>query len=78
MPIYEYICKNCDKKFEAMRSFGDADKEISCQYCGSLDTQRTVSRCFAKGGGTETTFSATTSGGGCAGCSGGNCAHCNH
>lgn len=78
MPIYEYICKKCDRKFEAMRPISQADDGISCQFCGSMDTARTITKCFAKSGGTETTFSTTTSGGGCSGCSGGNCAHCGH
>ena len=77
MPIYEYICKDCNNKFEAMRSFSDADKEISCTHCGSTNTKRAVSKCFSCGSGGET-FSATSSGGGCAGCSGGNCSHCGH
>ena len=75
MPIYEYICKECDQKFEAMRSFSQADEPIKCSKCGSMDTHRTVSRCWSVGDG-GVTLSATASGGGCAGCSGGNCAHC--
>ena len=73
MPIYEYICKECNHKFEAMRSFSQADDPIDCKKCGSSDTYRTVSKCFSKGDGISV---VSTSTGGCAGCSGGNCAHC--
>ena len=73
MPIYEYICRDCNQKFEAMRSFSQADAPIECKSCGSTDTYRTVSRCFSKGDGL--TVLSTTSGG-CSGCAGGNCAHC--
>ena len=77
MPIYEYICKECNHKFEAMRGFSQADDPIRCSHCGSMDTRRAISLCFSKSDGTVT-YSTNTSGGGCAGCSGGNCAHCGH
>lgn len=77
MPIYEYICKDCNRKFEMMRAFSDADKETKCDRCGSVNTQRTVSKCFAKAG-EGSTFSTTIGGGGCGGCSGGDCSHCHH
>jgi putative FmdB family regulatory protein len=32
MPIYEYMCNECGKKFERIESFND-DTEIECQYC---------------------------------------------
>ena len=28
MPIYEYICNQCSHKFEAMRSFSQADASV--------------------------------------------------
>ncbi len=77
MPIYEYICKDCNHKFEAMRGFSQADDPIKCSHCGSMDTHRAISLCFSKSDG-SVTISAASSGGGCAGCSGGNCAHCGH
>ena len=68
MPIYEYICKDSNHKFEAMRSFSQADAPIDCNSCGSSNTHRTVSKCFSKSDGSYT-VSTTASGGGCAGCS---------
>ena len=73
MPIYEYICKDCNHKFEEMRSFSQADAPIRCKNCGSEATHRTVSKCYSIGDGISV---STTVSGGCAGCSGGNCAHC--
>ena len=75
MPIYEYICKDCNQKFEAVRSIAQADEPIQCSHCGGEHTNRTVSKCWSIGNNTVT-LSATSSGSGCAGCSGGNCAHC--
>ncbi len=76
MPIYEYICNNCNHKFEAVRSFSQADAPIKCDFCGGEDTHRTVSKCWAIGNGGNMHLETTVSGGGCAGCSGGNCSHC--
>ena len=74
MPIYEYICKDCNNKFEAVRSFSQADDPIKCSSCGSENTNRTVSKCWSIGNGSVTL--STTASGGCSGCAGGNCAHC--
>jgi putative FmdB family regulatory protein len=47
MPIYEYRCKGCGKKFSALIGMtAEADNE-ACPHCGSLDTGKLVSR-FAR------------------------------
>ena len=30
MPVYEYVCKNCGHKFDALRSMKEADAPIHC------------------------------------------------
>jgi putative FmdB family regulatory protein len=35
MPIYEYFCPKCEKEFELMRPFSEADKSALCPECGS-------------------------------------------
>ena len=35
MPLYEYYCDNCDKVFEALRSFKDSDQPAKCPECGA-------------------------------------------
>jgi putative FmdB family regulatory protein len=30
MPVYEYVCKDCDSVFEARRSMADADAPLTC------------------------------------------------
>jgi len=42
MPIYEYTCKKCKKKFEVLRKFSDTT-EVNCPRCQSNECQRSVS-----------------------------------
>lgn len=50
MPIYEYRCQNCGRKFEKLRKIADADAELPCPYCESEEVARVLSS-FATGGG---------------------------
>jgi len=34
MPIYEYVCIECDTSTEVTRSFNDQEKIPPCQNCG--------------------------------------------
>jgi putative FmdB family regulatory protein len=44
MPIYEYQCNNCDRKFEKFfRSVTKIPAQISCAECQSTDVQRLMS-----------------------------------
>jgi putative FmdB family regulatory protein len=74
MPIYEYLCRNCGKRFEILRSIKEADSPILCKLCQSNKTKRALSVFYAQSG------SQIIAGGqssGCGGCSGGSCASCN-
>jgi len=51
MPIYEYICLNCQKKFEAIRRMDEADLAIKCPVCDSDEASRTIAVFYAKSGG---------------------------
>jgi len=74
MPVYEYQCKDCGKKFEALRPMSKADAAIPCKHCSGKRTTRMMSRFAAHSGGKA--VAGTGGGGGCAGCSGGSCASC--
>jgi putative FmdB family regulatory protein len=74
MPIYEYRCKDCENKFEAMRSMSQADTPIECEECHGKHTKRLLSVFNAHGGNGVVTHSS----GGCASCAGGSCASCHH
>lgn len=34
MPMYDYICNNCNKWLEAVRPMADSDKPLNCPHCG--------------------------------------------
>ncbi len=76
MPIYEYICKDCDTRFDVLRSIKDADAPIMCKECESRNTTRAISVFFANSGGKA--LAGTSSGGGCSSCAGGSCSGCGH
>jgi len=77
MPIYEYYCEDCQKKFEALRSMSKADAPIACEYCEGKRTSRQLSRFAAHSreasGGSK---AIAGGGGGCASCSSSSCASC--
>ncbi|MBE0460049.1 MAG: zinc ribbon domain-containing protein [Candidatus Aminicenantes bacterium] len=71
MPIYEYICKNCNRRFETFVSLGQK-KTISCDKCGSKDVQKLFSS-FGIGGGSSRLRSSSDS---CQTCSTKTCTTC--
>jgi putative FmdB family regulatory protein len=75
MPIYEYVCKDCQKEFESLRSMSQADALIACTACGSEYTRRKPSVCYAESGGKAVAGSSSSS---CGSCQGGNCGGCGH
>jgi len=73
MPIYEYVCKDCGVRFEALRAMKDADVPISCKKCYGSNTKRALSLFNATSGGQSVTASS-----GCGSCAGGSCSSCGH
>ena len=55
MPLYEYECPQCGKKFELRLSMADSDFDIKCPECGKGILKRIVSL-----------FSSASSGDSCA------------
>ena len=74
MPIYEYTCEKCDKKFEILIIGKD---KPTCPKCGSRKVKRLMSSCgfVSKGSGGET-VSASAGASSCTGCSSTNCSSC--
>jgi len=33
MPLYEYTCTECEKKFELIRNLSERDEECECPHC---------------------------------------------
>ncbi len=77
MPIYEYICMDCQHQFDTMRSMKDADEPIACKSCQSGNVKRKLSKCNAHSSGQVLAGSGASSCG-CGGCSGGSCGSCGH
>ena len=42
MPLYEYKCEACQRRFEVIRKFSDPELEV-CTLCGKGPVQRLVS-----------------------------------
>ncbi len=72
MPIYEYVCQDCGKRFDALRSMSEADTSITCENCGSDRTSRAISVFYAQSGGRVVVGSNND----CGSCAGGSCSSC--
>lgn len=76
MPIYEYICLDCKKEYEILRSFNESDQPTDCDNCGGENVKRKLSLAFAHSGGSAVSEMSGGGGGGCSSCGGGNCGTC--
>ena len=74
MPLFEYICKKCNTKFEKIVFSIDKEK-VQCPKCKSEDVQKQISL-FSSGGNSEgcsDVSCGSNKSGGC--CCGGHCHH---
>jgi len=45
MPLYEYVCTECKKKFELIRNLSERDEECECPHCnkkGKMDRESSL------------------------------------
>jgi putative FmdB family regulatory protein len=76
MPIYEYICAECETKFELMRPMSQCGEPADCPVC-KHKANRALSRFVCRSSsGSGVTSPIAGGGGGCAGCAGGSCSSC--
>lgn len=48
MPVYDYVCLDCNKPFELVLSLNEHDKENpKCPKCGSRNVEQDVTAFFA-------------------------------
>ena len=73
MPIFEYKCRQCGRKFEEL-VIGCCAK-VKCPDCESEQVDKLLSSFGFKSG---STFASSSSGGSCGSCSGGSCSTCGH
>ena len=69
MPIYEYICEQCDTRFEKIVI--NKQQEISCPKCASKKATIQLSVFSSVGGRGSSTPSSFSNGGGGSCCGGG-------
>jgi putative FmdB family regulatory protein len=49
MPIYEFVCRDCQKPFEIVRSVSEATADgVKCPACGSARVDRTYSHVYVE------------------------------
>lgn len=48
MPVYEFLCQNCDARYDDLVGINDSLTDQSCPSCESADVERLVSRFRAK------------------------------
>lgn len=43
MPLYEYICQQCGKRFEVLQRMGSTAEGLSCPSCGAAEVTKALS-----------------------------------
>lgn len=78
MPIYEYRCGDCNKKFEVFTPQRMSMDGVVCNKCHSANVRRLISTFASIGGEAEEAFAESAepaSGGCCGGACGCGCSH---
>lgn len=45
MPTYDFICNNCDQRFEVFLTFAEyGRKTVTCAHCGSKNVRRRMTK----------------------------------
>ncbi len=79
MPIYEFKCHSCGRRFERLCSMGETGENLACPQCGTAGPRRVMSGFSAKRSGKDDLGAPGYGGGsGCSGCSSTNCGSCGH
>ncbi len=71
MPIYEFVCSKCGRRFECLVSMG-REKDAVCPACGCAEVRKAVSA-FGIGGGSSRIKSSSST---CTSCSTKSCSTC--
>jgi putative FmdB family regulatory protein len=64
MPIYEFRCRRCDARFEAILPLGDRGGSLRCEGCGAGRPERVLSTFATPGGSADTADAAVDCAGG--------------
>jgi putative FmdB family regulatory protein len=45
MPTYDYICNDCNQRFDAFLTFAEyGKKKVKCAHCGSMNVRRRMTK----------------------------------
>ncbi len=80
MPIYEYYCQKCQRRFELLKPISKSGDEVECPICHS-PAKRAISKFISR---SQTDFSYlqhmmdanSSSSSSCSTCSSGDCSSC--
>jgi putative FmdB family regulatory protein len=61
MPLYEYQCKKCNRKFETLVSTSKTNDQVECPSCGSDETTKLLSSFCASVGAKNTSNKSSCS-----------------
>jgi len=75
MPLYEYRCEDCSRRFVVRRPVDHRDEALSCPQCGGRKVGRLVSSFIAFGATSDGQVKAL-GGNSCASCPLTNCSAC--
>ncbi|HYA49065.1 MAG TPA: zinc ribbon domain-containing protein [Burkholderiales bacterium] len=70
MPIYEFVCRKCGRRFECLVPMGK-EKDAVCPGCGAGEARKVLSS-FGIGGGSRLKTSSSS----CGTCSSKSCSTC--
>jgi putative FmdB family regulatory protein len=74
MPIYEYVCSDCEVKFELLRPLSQSGEVASCPQCHqSAEKILSIFACFSRD---ESGLSSMIGGNSCASCGADSCDTC--
>lgn len=79
MPIYEYVCPECNTAFEKLRSLSQSDEPCECPACkAEAKRKMSVFSAFSQtmSGVSKSVPGASGSSSSCSSCSSGNCGTC--
>jgi len=74
MPIYEYVCSDCDSKFEKLRPVSQCNEGAACPEC-QQEAGRILST-FACFSADESGMTSSVGGDSCSSCASDSCATC--
>lgn len=77
MPIYEFVCSDCNKSFDKLCSLKDDLSKVRCEYCESQNIRKKMSA-FATTGNRDENSHESHGGSSCSSCSSGSCSSCGH